>query len=114
MAKSLENHALLSPQAKLLRSEELTAHRQVAESLLLTSDLQAPGALAAPGAADQYETALVLQVNFQVAAGVEGYLMQQARRGARHLIYRGTNRLSHVNRQSLEMIRALKIAAGVL
>jgi hypothetical protein len=107
----LSTHPLLSPRAKLIDPDELTAHVLLAETLLGVDQL----ALKADDAdQDKVDGAIVLQVNYQVESGVEGFLMQEARRGARHNIYRGRNRLQYVHRLALEAIRQLKRTRGLI
>lgn len=107
-APTVDNHVLLTDRANMLDPDEIQAHAQVAMSLLQVIGFSP----SAQSDRDLLDTAIVLQINFQVEAGVEGYLMQEARRGGRNIVYRGKNRLQHVHRQALEMVREMKTRLG--
>lgn len=108
--ETLDSHPLISQRCSMLEEDELAAHKLVAESLLKVQTL----AVSTDADCAELDAAVVLQINYQVEAGVEGYMMQEARRGARHIVYRGRNRMHHVHRQSLEMVRGLRIKLGDL
>lgn len=105
---TLDEHPLLGARAKALEPDEILAQQVVAESLLQVNDLT----VALQADCDRLDAAVVLQINFQVETGIEGYMLTEARRGARHVIYRGKNRMAHVHRQAIEIVRGLKNRLG--
>lgn len=106
----IDEHPLLSQRAETLGEEELAAHKLVAESLLGLTDFT----VSVQSDCDIIDAAVVMQVNYQVEAGVEGALMQEARRGGRHIIYRGRNRMAHTHGQALKMVHSVKLRLGAL
>lgn len=108
MLYDVADHPLLSEEASQLGSLELNAQARMAETLL--------GLLLFPAFdpttnTDKYERAtdaVALQVNYQIAAGIEAFLSTNDRRGARSKTFRGRGRMPPVHSAARKIVNAIK------
>lgn len=108
MLYDIADHPLLSEESAQLGSLELGAQARMAETLLGLLTFTAFNPTTDADKYDRATDAVALQVNFQVAAGIEAFLTNRDRRGAREKQYRGRGRMSPVHSAARKIINAIK------
>lgn len=101
-------HPLLSDQAAALGPSELEAHARVAETSLGLLNFTA-----FVDGTDKYDRAtdaVALQINYQVEAGIEAFIMSGESRGARRRSYRGGSRkrMAPLHPMARKIVNAIK------
>lgn len=113
MLYDIADHPLLSEESAQLGSLELSAQARMAETLLGLLTFTAFDATTQADKYDRATDAVALQVNYQVAAGVEAFLSTSDRRGQRQKNYRGRGRMPPVHSAARKIINAIKPATAV-
>lgn len=108
MIYDVADHPLLSEESAQLGSSELGAHARMAETLLGLLLFTAFDPTTDQDKYDRATDAVALQINYQVAAGVEAFLSTHDRRGARAKVYRGRGRMPPVHSAARKIVNAIK------
>jgi hypothetical protein len=107
MRYNVTGHPLLSQAVTDLGPDELTAHNEIAERLLGLLDI------VEFQVNDQRRTdaitATAMQVNYQVEANIEAFILAEHTRGARRLVYRGgqTRKMGAIHPMARRIVAAL-------
>lgn len=113
MLYDISDHPLLSEETAQLGSAELGAQARMAETLLGLLNFTPFDPTLQQDKYDRATDAVALQVNYQVAAGVEAFLTILERRGQRIKHFRGKGRMPAVHSQAKKIITAIKPAAVI-
>ncbi len=109
----IDNHPLLSEDARKLNSTELDAHARVAETLLKFTTFTPFSADTALDSYNRASDAVALQVSFQVESGVEAFVLASWARGARTKNYRkGQRNMPVVHPIARKIATALRTSVG--
>lgn len=108
MLYDIADHPLLSEEAAQLGSLELGAQARVAETLLGLLTFTPFNQTTDQDKYDRATDAVALQVSYQVAAGVEAFMLINDRRGLRTKHYRGRGRMPPVHSAARKIINAIK------
>jgi len=108
MLYDIADHPLLSEESAQLGSAELGAQARMAETLLGLLTFTAFDPTTQQDSYDRATDAVALQVNYQVAAGIEAFLSTIERRGQRLKRFRGKGRMPAVHSQAKKIITAIK------
>lgn len=108
MLYDIADHPLLSEESAQLGSLELGAQARMAETLLGLLTFPAFSQSTDQDKYDRATDAVALQVNYQVAAGIEAFLTTADRRGARAKVYRGRGRMPPVHAAARKIVNAIK------
>lgn len=108
MLYDIADHPLLSEESAQLGPLELGAQARMAETLLGLLTFTPFNPTTQADSYDRATDAVALQVNYQVAAGIEAFLASVDRRGQRQRNFRGRGRMPAVHSAARKIINAIK------